>query len=106
MVLLMCAVVGVVLLGQRLQMPYPTALIIGGLGISLVPGLPVVRINPECVLLLFLPPLRYAAGWFTSSDPIPARRTSRSGSPASTQSWFDHLRKGAAVSGAGGRSLA
>ena len=66
MVLLMCAVVGVVLLGRRLRMPYPIALVIGGLCISLVPGLPSVRINPDLVFLLFLPPLLYAAGWFTS----------------------------------------
>src|SRR3974377_2279377 len=66
MVLLMGAVVGVVLLGRRLKMPYPIALVIGGLCISLVPGLPVVRINPDLVFLLFLPPLLYAAGWFTS----------------------------------------
>ena len=66
MVLLMCAVVGVVLLGRRLRMPYPIALVIGGLCISLVPGLPLVRIKPDLVFLLFLPPLLYAAGWFTS----------------------------------------
>src|SRR3974377_630153 len=66
MVLLVCAVVGVVLLGRRLRMPYPIALVIGGLGISLVPGLPAVHINPDLVFLLFLPPLLYAAAWFTS----------------------------------------
>src|SRR6516162_6116643 len=66
MVLLMCAVVGVVLLGRRLRAPYPIALVLGGLAISLVPGLPVVHINPDLVFLLFLPPLLYAAGWFTS----------------------------------------
>ena len=66
MVLLLCAVVGVALLGRRLKLPYPIALVIGGLGISLVPGLPAVRINPDLVFLLFLPPLLYAAGWLTS----------------------------------------
>src|SRR3974377_213446 len=66
MVLLMCAVVGVVLLGRRLMMPYPIALVIGGLCISLVRALPSVHINPDLVFLLFLPPLLYAAGWFTS----------------------------------------
>ena len=66
LVLLMCAVVGVVLLGRRLKVPYPIALVIGGLCISLVPGLPVVHIRPDLVFLLFLPPLLYAAAWFTS----------------------------------------
>jgi monovalent cation/hydrogen antiporter len=64
--LLMCAVIGVVLVGRRLKIPYPIALVIGGLGISLIPGLPVVRIQPDVIFLVFLPPLLYAAAWFTS----------------------------------------
>jgi CPA1 family monovalent cation:H+ antiporter len=66
MVLLMCAVVGVVLIGRRLNVPYPIALVLGGLGISLIPGLPIVRIDPSLIFLLFLPPILYAAAWFTS----------------------------------------
>jgi monovalent cation/hydrogen antiporter len=62
------------LLGRRLKMPYPIALVIGGLCISLVPGLPPVHINPELVFLLFLPPLLYAAGWFTSWHDFKANR--------------------------------
>jgi Na+/H+ antiporter len=46
--------------------PYPIALVLGGLCISLVPGLPHVSINPELVFLFFLPPLLYGAAWFTS----------------------------------------
>src|SRR5215471_2104718 len=65
-VLLFCAVVGVVLMGQRLKIPYPIALVLGGLCISLVPGLPAVGVNPDIVFLFFLPPLLYAAAWFTS----------------------------------------
>ncbi|MEO6034498.1 MAG: Na+/H+ antiporter, partial [Verrucomicrobiota bacterium] len=65
-VLLMCAVIGVVLLGRRLKISYPIALVIGGLCISLIPGLPALRIHPDVVFLLFLPPLLYAAAWFTS----------------------------------------
>jgi CPA1 family monovalent cation:H+ antiporter len=74
MVLLMGAVVGVVLVGRRLTMPYPIALVLGGLCISLVPGLPPVHINPDLVFLLFLPPLLYAAGWFTSWHDFKANR--------------------------------
>jgi len=66
LVLLLCAVVGVVLIGARVKVPYPIALVIGGLCISLIPGLPQVGINPELVFLFFLPPLLYAAAWFTS----------------------------------------
>src|SRR5215470_10008575 len=66
LVLLLAAVVGVVLIGRRMKVPYPIALVLGGLFISLVPGLPHVSINPELVFLFFLPPLLYAAAWFTS----------------------------------------
>jgi monovalent cation/hydrogen antiporter len=66
LVLLLCAVVIVVLLGRRLRIPYPIALVIGGLGISLIPGLPRVAIDPEIIFLVFLPPILYAAAWFTS----------------------------------------
>jgi monovalent cation/hydrogen antiporter len=51
---------------ERLKIPYPILLVVGGLGLAFVPGLPRVHINPELVLLLFLPPLLYAAAWFTS----------------------------------------
>ncbi len=62
----MCAVIGVVMLGRRLHVPYPIALVIGGLCISLIPGLPPFHADPELVFLVFLPPLLYAAAWFTS----------------------------------------
>ena len=51
---------------ERLKVPYPILLVLGGLGLAFVPGLPAVKIDPELVLLLFLPPLLYAAAWFTS----------------------------------------
>ncbi len=66
LVALLCAIIAVVLIGRRLRVPYPIALVVGGLCISLVPGLPVIRIDPDKVFLLFLPPLLYAAAWFTS----------------------------------------
>ena len=47
-------------------MPYPILLVVGGLALAFVPGLPQVHIDPELVLLLFLPPLLFAAAWFTS----------------------------------------
>jgi monovalent cation/hydrogen antiporter len=66
LVLLMAAVIGVVLLGRRLKIPYPIALVLGGLAISLIPGLPPLQIHPDIIFLVFLPPLLYAAAWFTS----------------------------------------
>jgi CPA1 family monovalent cation:H+ antiporter len=51
---------------ERLKVPYPILLVVGGLALAFVPGLPQVHIDPELVLLLFLPPILFAAAWFTS----------------------------------------
>ena len=53
-------------IARRLAVPYPVALVIGGLALSFVPGLPVIELEPDLVFLLFLPPILFAAGYFTS----------------------------------------
>ena len=55
-----------VMLGQKLQIAYPIFLVIGGLLISFIPGLPHYSISPDLVFLIFLPPLLYEAAWYTS----------------------------------------
>jgi Na+/H+ antiporter len=55
-----------VMLGQKLKISYPIFLVIGGLLISLIPGIPHITIDPELVFLIFLPPLLYEAAWYTS----------------------------------------
>ncbi len=49
-----------------INVPYPIVLVIGGLGIGLVPGLPDVTLDPDLILVIFLPPLLYAAAFFAS----------------------------------------
>ena len=51
---------------RRLAMPYPTLMVLCGAAIGLIPGLPHVRLDPDVVLLVFLPPLLYSAAWMTS----------------------------------------
>ena len=63
---LLVAVAVLALVARRLHVPYPIVLVIGGLALALAPGLPAVRLAPDVVFLVFLPPLVYAAGWFTS----------------------------------------
>lgn len=53
-------------IATRIRVPYPVLLVIGGGLLSFIPGLPVFKLNPDLVLLLFLPPLIYSAAWFTS----------------------------------------
>ncbi|UBM58575.1 Na+/H+ antiporter [Marinilongibacter aquaticus] len=60
------SVMMLVLLGQKLKVAYPIFLVISGLIISLVPGMPVFQIHPDIVFLIFLPPILFEAAWFTS----------------------------------------
>ena len=63
---LLFAVATLVTLARVLNVPYPIFLVLGGLAIGAVPGMPDVRFEPELVLLIFLPPLLYAAAFFAS----------------------------------------
>jgi len=64
--LLFIAVIGLNALARRLLIPYPILLVVGGLLLALVPGLPSVRLDPDIVFLIFLPPILWAAAYFTS----------------------------------------
>jgi len=63
---LLAAVAALALLARKLPLPYPILLVLGGLSLAIIPGLPRVRLNPELVFLCFLPPLLYPAALFTS----------------------------------------
>src|ERR671911_2260816 len=58
-------------LARVLNVPYPILLVVGGLAIGFVPGLPVVQIAPEVIFIIFLPPLLNAAAF--SSSPLDLR---------------------------------
>jgi CPA1 family monovalent cation:H+ antiporter len=60
---------------SRLGIPYPIVLVVGGLALGLLPGLPDVELEPDLVLLVFLPPLLYSAAFF--SDLRSLRRYAR-----------------------------
>src|SRR5688572_15997514 len=62
-VLLMFAVLAAVaVIAKRLNIAPSILLVVAGVGIALVPGLPPVTLAPELVLLVILPPLIYSAG--------------------------------------------
>ncbi len=52
--LLLAVVAAVTLLATRIGMPYPILMVIAGLGIGLLPGLPRIEPEPEIVLALLL----------------------------------------------------
>ena len=68
LVLLALLVSGTTLLvlAPILRIPYPILLVLGGLGIGFVPGVPHLALRPEIVLVGFLPPLLYSGAFFTS----------------------------------------
>ena len=63
---LLAAVAALVTLARVLHVPYPIFLVLGGLAIGFFPGLPDVSLEPDLVLLIFLPPLLYSAAFFAS----------------------------------------
>jgi Na+/H+ antiporter len=53
-------------LAQKLQTPYPIVLVIAGLLLGFVPGIPRITLEPDIIFLVVLPPLLYAGAWTTS----------------------------------------
>lgn len=51
---------------DKIRIPYPIMLVLVGMIIGFIPGLPQVELDPEIVFLIFLPPVLYAAAWTTS----------------------------------------
>jgi CPA1 family monovalent cation:H+ antiporter len=63
---LLLAVIGLTALSRVLGVPYPILLVVGGSALGFAPGVPDVELDPDLVLLLFLPPLLFNAAYFAS----------------------------------------
>ena len=63
---LMVAVAGLSVLARVVRVPYPILLVLGGLVLGFVPGMPNVELPPELILVAFLPPLLYWSGFFAT----------------------------------------
>jgi hypothetical protein len=66
---LVSLLVAVAVLGaaaRAVNIPYPIVLVVGGLAMGFLPGLPDAELDPELVLVIFLPPLLYAAAFFAN----------------------------------------
>jgi monovalent cation/hydrogen antiporter len=63
---LLIVVAALAILAKKVVLPYPVLLVIGGLALGFVPGLPAVQLEPDLVFLFLLPPLLYPAALFTS----------------------------------------
>jgi CPA1 family monovalent cation:H+ antiporter len=66
---LVSLLVSVAVLGaaaRAVNVPYPIVLVVGGLVLGFIPGLPDIELEPELVLVIFLPPLLYSAAFFAN----------------------------------------
>jgi CPA1 family monovalent cation:H+ antiporter len=63
---LIVAIVLLIMLANKIKVAYPVLLVIAGLLISFIPNIPMIRIDPELIFIIFLPPLLYEAAWAIS----------------------------------------
>ena len=54
------------LIARKVGTPYPIVMVLGGLLLGFIPGIPRIDLNPDLIFLVVLPPLLYAAAWTTS----------------------------------------
>ncbi len=62
---LIAACVGFALLARHLNLPYAVILVLGGIGLAFIPGLPPIRLDPELALAFFVPPLLQGSAYNT-----------------------------------------
>ncbi|WP_420149646.1 Na+/H+ antiporter [Spirosoma sp.] len=66
---LLAMIAAIVLLNMwatKLKIAYPILLVVAGLLISFIPGLPRVKVDPDLIFFIFLPPLLFEASWTIS----------------------------------------
>ncbi len=63
---LLVALGGLLALAPTLRLPLPILLVVGGVLLGFIPGLPHIALPPEIVLVALLPPLLYSGAFFTS----------------------------------------
>jgi CPA1 family monovalent cation:H+ antiporter len=72
LVSLMLAVVVLSAAARAINVPYPIVLVVGGTLLGLTGGLPDVELDPDLVLVIFLPPLLYSAAFFANLNDLRA----------------------------------
>ncbi len=67
---LLVAIAGLGALARSLSIPYPIVLVAGGVAFGFIPGIPTVKLDPNVVLVVFLPVLVYSAAFFANLGDI------------------------------------
>ncbi len=63
---MVAAIILLELLAGKLRVAYPILLVLAGLVLGFIPGLPQVHVDPDLIFFLFLPPLLFEAAWSIS----------------------------------------
>jgi CPA1 family monovalent cation:H+ antiporter len=72
---LLAAIALLAQLARWLSVPYPVSLVLGGLALGFVPGLPAPDLDPDIFFFLFLPPLLYSEAFLYSTEELKAVAT-------------------------------
>jgi monovalent cation/hydrogen antiporter len=59
LMLLIAVAAALRILAQKWGVPHPSLLVLGGLAVALIPGLPQPKVDPELLFVIFVPPLLY-----------------------------------------------
>ena len=54
------------MLGNKIKVAYPILLVLAGLALSFLPGMPQIKVEPELIFIIFLPPLLFEAAYGAS----------------------------------------
>ena len=65
-IFLILVILGLVMLANKVGVAYPIVLVLGGLGLSVFSAFSEIRIDPDLIFFIFLPPLLYEAAWQVS----------------------------------------
>jgi Na+/H+ antiporter len=69
---LFVSVAGLNVVANWLDLPYPIVLVVGGIVLGATPGIPDIQLDPDLVLVIFLPPLLYSAAFFADLQALRA----------------------------------
>ncbi|CAD5342006.1 K(+)/H(+) antiporter NhaP2 [Flavobacterium bizetiae] len=63
---LLIVILLLIMLANKIKVAYPILLVLAGLAISFIPKVPLIKIEPDLIFFIFLPPLLYEAAWTVS----------------------------------------
>lgn len=61
--LLLAIMLGLSAIAERIKLPYPVLLVVAGISVGFIPGMPNIELDPDIIFLLFLPPMLYDAAF-------------------------------------------